>query len=212
MRENLVVHFDDERFISADKIVVKNKEGVVELQSSQNFHEEKRDNKLVIKVCKEVAQNMQELIVTLCTCDKSTTYVSITGTFCCQNIMCYSQRNSWFFNKRLTCTEIPIFYTFPFNSTCIFFNFLDANMTHQYVNKNNRFSINTHNSDKLASTIESMATDETVGRDIKFISCGTVQKMTKSEYKDFSIKYVEEYFTDSESLTGQIMFLNFLKI
>lgn len=94
MRENLVVHFDDERFISADKIVVKNKEGVVELQSSQNFHEEKRDNKLVIKVCKEVAQNMQELIVTLCTCDKSTTYVSITGTFCCQNIMCYSQRNN----------------------------------------------------------------------------------------------------------------------
>lgn len=64
-----------------------------------------------------------------------------------------------------------------------------------YVNKNNGFLLRTHNSIKIYGEIEQITNAEVVESDIKFVCCGTLQRMSENNYSEFSKKYIGEYFT-----------------
>lgn len=77
---------------------------------------------------------------------------------------------------------------------------------HQFIKKNSETFLCTHYCEDVAFEIETMTTAEFEQPDVKFVCCGTVQKMTQKEYVDFSKKYAHEYFTGGKFLKEKIQF------
>lgn len=79
--------------------------------------------------------------------------------------------------------------------------------SHHYKNTSNGFVLHTHNSFNISDEIESIGNVDIVESDIKFICCGTVNKMSYMDYKGFSKKYAKDYFTThGEFLSEAIQF------
>lgn len=80
MQECIVVNFNDECVSGIKKIEERNGKGIVrQLQPMRDFHEERIENKLVIKLHKEAVQNSRDIRITLCDSEEETTVFAIKG-------------------------------------------------------------------------------------------------------------------------------------
>lgn len=78
MQECIVVNFNDECVSGIKKIEEGNGKGIVrQLQPMRDFHEERIENKLVIKLHKEAVQNSRDIRITLCDSEEETTVFAI---------------------------------------------------------------------------------------------------------------------------------------
>ncbi|XP_057298759.1 uncharacterized protein LOC130629532 [Hydractinia symbiolongicarpus] len=70
---------------------------------------------------------------------------------------------------------------------------------HKYYNKESNFSLDTHNSEKIAAHIESITSTPLNKPNIQLFCCGEVQKKSRSEYLRFSRDYVNENCTSNNA-------------
>ncbi|XP_057298727.1 uncharacterized protein LOC130629511 [Hydractinia symbiolongicarpus] len=68
---------------------------------------------------------------------------------------------------------------------------------HKYYNKESKFSLHTHNSDKVAAYIKSFISTPVLETDIQLLYCGEVHEKSRSEYLRFSRNYVNENCTSN---------------
>lgn len=79
MQENTVVRFNNKSYSHVVKIEKKNAEGVTELQSSNQYHQENEKHQLVIILYKEAVQGIRELQITLSNKEGERTIITING-------------------------------------------------------------------------------------------------------------------------------------
>ncbi|XP_057298752.1 uncharacterized protein LOC130629528 isoform X2 [Hydractinia symbiolongicarpus] len=156
--ENIIVKFHNKNLKTVQRITIQQdgSDTKVELKESSDFHEEMRDNKLVLTIYKTAATwYILKLVISLLDIDGNKEILEVDNV----NIAC----------------------------------------AHKYYNKESKFSLHTHNSDKVAAYIKSIISTPVLETNIQLFCCGEVYEKCRNEYLRFSRNYVNENCTSNNA-------------
>ncbi|XP_057297667.1 uncharacterized protein LOC130628698 [Hydractinia symbiolongicarpus] len=161
-RGNMIVKFLNGGFQRVQRINIKREgdDAMIELQET-DYHEERKDNKLVLTMYRGAIQCIAQLAIAL---------LDMEG----------KQKLFVVDNVKIACA-------------------------HKYTNKESKFSLHTHNSDKVAAYIKSIISKPLIETNIQLFCCGEVHEKSRSEYLKFSRNYVNENCTSNNDFLKEAL-------